>query len=202
MEKSSIKMLPLTTIALILTNILVFVLMEATTGSTLRMDVLLPWGAASTDLISAGQYWRLLSAMFLHAGMSHLVNNMLLLYVLGSNLEPVFGTWRLLGIYLFGGLTGNLAAYLLYTRNGENVVSVGASGAVFSVMGALLLLVILCRGRLRDLSIHQLLIMLGFSLYFGFASSGVSNAAHVGGLLAGFVLALPFSIGRRDKLKR
>ena len=193
---------PLTTVTLIITNILIFLLMEVTTGSTLDMAVLMPWGAASTELIRQGQFWRLFSAMFLHSGLSHLANNMLLLFVLGSNLEPVLGTWRFLCIYLLGGLGGNIAAYYWYTSRGEQVVFVGASGAVFAVMGAVLLVVLICRGRMRELSIQQMLVMLAFSLYFGFASAGVSNAAHVGGLIAGFVLAFPLSIGHLDELRK
>lgn len=193
---------PLTTVALIITNIFIFFLMEVTTGSTLDTNVLLPWGAASTDLVAKGQFWRLFSAMFLHSGMTHLANNMLLLFVLGSNLEPVFGTWRFLCVYLLGGLAGNVAAYYWYTGRGEHVVFIGASGAVFSVMGAVILVVLLCRGQIRELSLQQMLVMLAFSLYFGFASAGVSNVAHVGGLLAGFVLAFPLSIGRLNEMKR
>ena len=193
---------PLTTVALIITNIFIFFLMEVTTGSTLDTNVLLPWGAASTDLVTKGQFWRLFSALFLHSGMTHLANNMLLLFVLGSNLEPVFGTWRFLCVYLLGGLAGNVAAYYWYTGHGEHVVFIGASGAVFAVMGAVILVVLLCRGQMRELSLQQMLVMLAFSLYFGFASAGVSNAAHVGGLLAGFMLAFPLSIGRLKEMKR
>lgn len=192
---------PLTTVALIITNIFIFILMEVTTGSTLETNVLLPWGAASTELVARGQFWRLFSAMFLHSGLGHLANNMLLLFVLGSNLEPVLGTWRFLCVYLLGGLSGNIAAYYWYTGRGEQVVFIGASGAVFAVMGAVLLIVLICRGHMRELTIHQMLVMLAFSLYFGFASAGVSNAAHVGGLIAGFVLAFPLSIGRLDELQ-
>ena len=101
-----------------------------------------------------------------------------------------------------GGLIGNIAAYYWYTGRGDHVVFIGASGAVFSVMGAVLLVVLICRGRLRELSLRQMLVMLAFSLYFGFASAGVSNAAHVGGLIAGFVLAFPLSIGRLNELRK
>ena len=189
------------TVTLIASNVLIFILMEVTTGSTMRTDVLLSWGAASTELIQQGQYWRLVSAMFLHSGMSHLANNMLLLFVLGTNLEAVMGLWRFMTLYLTGGIVGNIAAHLWYVQHGESVVFIGASGAVFATMGAVLLLVIRCHGRMRELSIRQMLVMLAFSLYFGFASAGVSNAAHIGGLVVGFILAIPFSIGRLDELR-
>ena len=77
----------------------------------------------------------------------------------------------------------------LELKTGEYSVSAGASGAVFAVMGAMIYIVLRNRGRLEDLTVRQILIMAAFSLYFGFTSTGVDNAAHVGGLLAGLVLA-------------
>lgn len=178
------------TTALIAVNCVVFLLAEIISGSTESTQVLITWGGAYVPYIEEGQYWRLFTAMFMHAGIRHLLNNMLLLYVLGTSLESLTGPVSYLILYLGGGLLGNIAAWRFYVWSGAAVVAVGASGAIFAVMGALLWIILRSKGRVRGLTLRQMLIMLGFSLYFGFASAGVSNSAHIGGLIAGFLLGM------------
>ena len=180
------------TAGLILLNILVFLIVEFT-GSSQNTMHMLDCGAAFTPMIiQGGEYYRLFTCMFLHFGIEHLVNNMLVLFVLGSRLERVIGKIRFLLIYLLGGIAGNVVSLFLELKMQEFSVSAGASGAVFAVMGAMIYIVIRNKGWLGDLSMRQILVMAAFSLYFGFTSSGVDNAAHIGGLLAGFVLAVLF----------
>ena len=93
-------------------------------------------------------------------------------------------------IYLLGGMGGNLLCLFLELDSADFAVSAGASGAVFAVMGAMIYAVIRGRGHIEDLSARQVVIMAAFSLYFGFTSEGVDNAAHVGGLICGFLLAV------------
>lgn len=135
----------------------------------------------------AGEYWRLFTAMFLHAGIRHLLNNMLMLYVLGQHLEYLLGPVKFAVLYLVCGVVANIAAYEYYVHNGDFVVAVGASGAVFAVVGALIWIILRNKGHVRGLTLQQMLIMLAFSLYFGFVSTDISNAAHIAGLVAGFV---------------
>ena len=176
------------TMALILINVLVFIAVEFT-GTSQDAWHVLEYGAAYTPyIIQNGEVYRLFTSMFLHFGIEHLVNNMLVLFVLGSRLERVIGKIRFLLIYLLGGIAGNVVSLLLELKTQEFSVSAGASGAVFAVMGAMIYIVIRNKGWLGDLSMRQILVMAAFSLYFGFTSSGVDNAAHIGGLLAGFVL--------------
>lgn len=180
------------TMALILINVLVFIAVEFT-GTSQDAWHVLEYGAAYTPyIIQNGEVYRLFTSMFLHFGIEHLVNNMLVLFVLGSRLERVIGKIRFLLIYLLGGIAGNVVSLLLELKTQEFSVSAGASGAVFAVMGAMIYVVIRNKGWLGDLSLRQILVMAAFSLYFGFTSSGVDNAAHIGGLLAGFVLAVLF----------
>lgn len=180
------------TMALILINVLVFIAVEFT-GTSQDAWHVLEYGAAYTPyIIQNGEVYRLFTSMFLHFGIEHLVNNMLVLFVLGSRLERVIGKIRFLLIYLLGGIAGNVVSLLLELKTQEFSVSAGASGAVFAVMGAMIYVVIRNKGWLGDLSMRQILVMAAFSLYFGFTSSGVDNAAHIGGLLAGFVLAVLF----------
>lgn len=178
------------TVALILINVLVFIAVELT-GTSQNAWHVLDYGAAYTPyIVQNGEVYRLFTSMFLHFGIEHLVNNMLVLFVLGSRLEQVIGKLRFLFIYLAGGMAGNIFSLILELRNQDFLVSAGASGAVFAVMGAMIYVVIRNKGWLGDLSMRQILVMATFSLYFGFTSSGVDNAAHIGGMIAGFVLAV------------
>ena len=180
------------TVLLILLNTLIFLIVEFTGGSK-NGQHMLECGAAYAPLIlEQGQWYRVFSSMFLHFGAPHLINNMLVLFVLGQRLEPAVGRLRFLLIYIAGGLGGNFISLFWDMRTGDYSVSAGASGAVFAVMGGMIYVIIRHRGRVADLTMKQMLIMAAFSLYFGFASEGVDNAAHAGGLLCGFLAAVIF----------
>lgn len=178
------------TIILVVLNVLVFLAVEFT-GFSQDTVHMLDWGAAYTPcIVEEGETYRIFTSMFLHFGIEHLINNMLVLFILGSRLERVIGSLRFAVIYFLGGIAGNVVSLLYDLKQGEAAVSVGASGAVFAVMGGMILVVLCNKGRLEDLSMRQILILAVFSLYFGFTSSGVDNAAHLGGFLAGFILAV------------
>lgn len=180
------------TVLLILLNTLIFLIVEFTGGSE-NGQHMLECGAAYAPLIlEQGQWYRVFSSMFLHFGAPHLINNMLVLFVLGQRLEPAVGRLRFLLIYIAGGLGGNFISLFWDMRTGDYAVSAGASGAVFAVMGGMIYVIIRHRGKVADLTMKQMLIMAAFSLYFGFASEGVDNAAHAGGLLCGFLAAVIF----------
>lgn len=134
------------------------------------------------------EYYRIFSSMFLHFGFDHLINNMLTLLVVGRRLESVVGHVRFAVIYMLSGVGGNMLSMVweLYTEN--YVISAGASGAIFGLTGALLSLTILNRGYVAGVTRGEMLIIIGISLYNGFANPGVNNAAHIGGLIAGFLI--------------
>lgn len=182
--------MPPVTTALIVINIAVFLLAEIISGSTLSTDVLIKWGGADVVRIHDGQYWRLFTAMFLHAGIRHLLNNMLLLYVLGQHLEYLLGAIKYAVLYLTCGVIANIISYRIYLERKQYIVAVGASGAIFAVMGALIWIIIRNKGRVRGLSLRQMIVMLAFSLYFGLISTDVSNSAHISGLISGFLSAI------------
>ena len=115
---------------------------------------------------------------------------MLVLFVLGGRLERTVGKIKFLIIYILGGMAGNILSLILDIRSMEFAVSAGASGAVFAVMGAMIYVLMRSKGRVEDITVRQMVIMAAFSLYFGLTSSGVDNAAHIGGMLSGFVLAV------------
>jgi rhomboid protease GluP len=171
-------------------NIICFIIVEIFGGSTQNTDILIRWGGAYVPYIHNGQYWRLFTAMFLHSGIRHLLNNMILLYVLGIALESQLGRVKYTVLYLGCGLIGNIVSYEYYLSRGNYTVSIGASGAIYAVMGALIWVVIRNKGRVAGYSIQQMLLLLAFSLYFGFTSAGVANSAHVAGLISGFLAAI------------
>ena len=177
------------TAALMLINLIVFVFVEATGGSQDTMHMIECGAAYTPYILEQGEYYRIFTCMFLHFGMEHLANNMLVLFVLGQRLEPILGKIRFLVIYLLGGMGGSVVSLLMDLKGQEFFISAGASGAVFAVMGAMIYVLLRNRGRVADLSAKQILIMAAFSVYFGFAAGGVDNAAHLGGMACGFVLA-------------
>ena len=167
------------TVGLVVLNGLIFFLVMLI-GGPLMEERLITVGAAYTPSIQDGQWYRLVTSMFLHFDGNHLASNMLVLGVLGSRLEKLLGPLRFLMIYLLGGIGGNLFSM---------AYSAGASGAVFALTGAMLALAILGRGRAGDLTVKQVLVMSALSLYLGFADKGVNNEAHVGGFVCGLAMA-------------
>ena len=177
-------------------NLLVYLLMCATGVGIFDPsgDELVRWGSNVSSLTLHGQPWRLLTSVFVHAGMSHLLLNAFSLWLLGTLVEARVGTVRMLAVYLASGVAGSLAT-LWYHSAGVN--SAGASGAIFGLYGFLLLLLI---SRKMVLNKFDRRAMLGLVLYLVLSSliSGISgntdNAAHVGGLLAGGLLAGPLAL--------
>ena len=142
-------------------------------------------GALIPELVAEGQAWRLVSSVFLHSGFLHLALNMLSLYFLGSFVENVFGRGRYLAVYLLSGLSGGIA-YLYF--GGFDTPAVGASGAIFGLLGGILGYA-LRRGTFswQNPIIRQLLILLAINLWIGLSIPNVSNTAHMGGLAGGLV---------------
>ena len=177
------------TSALIIINIGVFLVLSFI-GMTEDTMFMLEHGAMYEPYIVEGhQYYRIFTSLFLHFGIEHLLNNMVLLGALGWNLELETGRIKFLIIYFISGLGGNLLSLYMNIRADELVVSAGASGAIFGVMGALLCVVLKNHGRVGRLTNRGLFFMVVLSLYFGFTSSGVDNAAHIGGLVCGVAAA-------------
>jgi rhomboid protease GluP len=169
-----------------------------TVGLVVQPGQVLNAGALIPALVAQGEAWRLLFSMFLHSGIVHLGFNMLSLYFLGAFVEQAFGRGRFLALYLLSGISGGLA-YLYF--GGFNVPAVGASGAIFGLLGGVLGYA-LRRGTFswQNPLIRQLLILLALNLYLGFSIAKVSNTAHLGGLAGGFVfgwLVAPSTYSRK-----
>ena len=177
------------TVFLILINILVFLAVELTGGSEDTMHML-QCGAGYTPAIIQGEYYRIFTSMFLHFGPQHLGNNMLVLFFLGDCLERNLGRWKYAVVYMAGGVGANLLSLFVELKQGQEVVSAGASGAVFAVIGALIYVVLVNKGRIENFTVRQLILMAALSLYHGVTSVGIDNAAHFGGLICGLILGI------------
>ncbi|MCF2554695.1 rhomboid family intramembrane serine protease [Faecalicatena contorta] len=181
---------PICTMIIAGMNIAVFFVLSFR-GMTEDAGFLLENGASYAPyILERGEYYRLFTSMFLHFGFEHLMNNMLMLLVIGWNLERELGKIRFLLIYLCSGLCGNVLSLWWDVHTGSYAVAAGASGAVFGIIGALLYVAIRNHGRVGNVTGRGLLFMAVMSLYYGFTSEGVDNFAHIGGLLSGFLLAV------------
>lgn len=170
-------------------NVAVFFVMNITERVS-GISYLYQYGAMFPPAVLAGQWYRLITSAFIHFDITHLFNNMLLFICLGSYLERALGKIRYIIFFFASAVLSSLASmyHMIYT--GELAFSAGASGIVFGMIGALLYMVLRNRGRFQNLTLRRFVIMIVLSLYFGFASAGVDNAAHVGGLCAGFLLGI------------
>lgn len=149
--------------------------------------VLVTFGAMQNQLIAQGEYHRLLTSMFLHIGLIHLLFNSYALFILGQDVERLYGSARFLLIYFLSGLGGSLASFVL----GAGGISAGASGAIFGLIGTEIAYFYLHRqtfGRRGQAQLRSLLMLAGINLIFGFTIPGINNLAHMGGLLFGLAL--------------
>ncbi|HEY0682497.1 MAG TPA: rhomboid family intramembrane serine protease [Steroidobacter sp.] len=192
---------------LILLNVITFaaLLFSGSGFWNANLELLTRWGANTTSLTTAGQGWRLISALFLHAGFIHLLLNMWVLWGIGRLTERLYGNALFAVIYASAGCIASLSSIAWHPF----VISVGASGAVFGAVGACLAFFLRSRTHIPRGIVwrHGLAtaVFILFNLVSGFMSGGIDNAAHVGGLLTGlvlgFLLARPVQDGERIALK-
>ena len=176
-------------IGLIFLNVLYFLYLEIAGSSEAILFMYEKGAMLAPAVLENGEYYRLFTAMFMHFGINHIINNMIVLFALGDNLERALGHIKYLIFYLFCGVGANWIS-MMADRSDSFVVSAGASGAVFGVVGGLFYAVLVNRGRLEDLSTRQLVVMIVLSLYLGFTESGVDNIAHIGGLILGILAGI------------
>lgn len=177
-------------ITLIAVNVAVFLYLELI-GDTENTMFMMRHGAVYEPLVVLrGEYYRLLTAIFLHFGASHLVNNMLVLFVLGERLERILGHVKYFVFYMVSGISANIISIAVHMGKDYAAVSAGASGAIFGVVGGLAYVIAINHGQLDGLTNKQLGFMVFLTLYQGFTATGIDNWAHVGGLATGFILGI------------
>lgn len=183
------------TLALIAVNVFLFLVITALGGGLFKVnsEVMIRFGTDYTPLTLAGQWWRLLTSIFLHFGLFHIALNMWALYVNGRLAERIFGSLRYLGIYFAAGLSGSVASLLWHPI----VNGAGASGAIFGILGAMIAFFLKREGGVPASVIKAQLtsvsIFVAYSLLNAARYQGIDNAAHMGGLVAGFVLGFILS---------
>ncbi|MFJ7408448.1 MULTISPECIES: rhomboid family intramembrane serine protease [unclassified Lysinibacillus] len=149
-------------------------------------ELLWNYGIQVNFLVQSGEWWRVLSAMFLHANFMHVLFNMFSLFLFGPELEKIAGKARFITIYLLSGIVGNMATFML---NDGSYASLGASGAIFGIFGAFGALVYYTR-RTMPMLRKLILPIIVISVIMTFLQSNVNVYAHLGGLVTGFVLGL------------
>ncbi len=184
---------PTATYSLILICILIFILMYILGNGSEDTYTLLKFGANLDVLTKNGQYYRLFTSMFLHIGIIHLLCNMYSLYIIGREVEIVFTKKKYLIIYLLSGIAGSILSLAF----NHNTVCAGASGAIFGLLGALLYFGYYYRAYLGASVTRSILPVVIINLIIGFASTGIDNAAHIGGLVGGILIAM--AVGVPDK---
>jgi rhomboid protease GluP len=171
----------------ILGIIVVVFLVELALGGA-SGSVLVRLGAMVPVLVAFGEYWRLITAMFLHVGLIHLLLNSWGLFLLGNLVEGVFGSARFVAIYFVTGFCASAASFAF---GSPNRIAAGASGAIFGLLGAWLAY----NWRRRELFLAQanlrgVVLLIGINLFLGFSVPGIDNTAHIGGLVAGVFAGL------------
>lgn len=184
---------PIVTYSLIFICILVFILMYVLGNGSTDNYTLLVFGANVDTLTKNGDYYRLFTSMFLHIGILHLLCNMYSLYIIGKEVENVFGKVKYLIIYLLSGIAGSILSLAF----NHNTICAGASGAIFGLLGALLYFGYYYRTYLGATLTRSIIPVIVLNLIIGFTSSGIDNAAHIGGLVGGILIAM--AVGVPDK---
>jgi rhomboid protease GluP len=191
---------------IIVTNIIIAICVVAFfitfIGSGGNMDALslLKYGANYAPLVKSGgiNLFRLITSAFLHGGILHLLFNMYALFIIGTQVENYVGKGKFIGIYLISAISGNLMSCIF-----GNSVSVGASGAIFGLLGALLYFGYHYRLYLGSVLKNQIIPLIVLNLILGFMMTGVDNAAHIGGLIGGYLSMMVFGIkGKTNKTDR
>ncbi len=193
------KQRPILTYILIAINILVWLLINAVSlfSADSYDSLLVTYGAKINALILQGEFWRFITPIFLHAGLLHLGANSYSLFYLGTQTELFFGPKRFTVIYLFSGLMGSIASFAFSASP-----SVGASGAIFGLMGAMLYIIYRRPALLQTSLGINLVTIIGINLALGFTNVGIDNYAHIGGLIGGFLITGTFYNANQNKTKK
>ena len=189
--------LPIVSGILVAANVIVYLICTFTGNLLYNIGEL-----DAAAVLLRGEYGRIIYSMFLHAGIDHLFNNMVILFFLGAMIEKVTGHIQFLLIYLLSGIGANICSLLYKVMTMDSMASVGASGAIFGLDGVLLAWILLDRQAMPDVTPRRVLLMIVLSLYSGFTAHNIDNAAHVGGLLTGFTAGALLCALRRRKRNR
>lgn len=178
------------TMSIIAINIILYIITAIMSKNILDINayVLLYMGGNYGALVSHGQVWRLLTCAFLHGGIIHIFCNMYALYALGPQIEILFGRVKYIIIYLLSAIGGSLLSY----KFSPSSLSIGASGAIFGLFGAMVVFVLKYKDKIPKKVLNNLFGVIILNLLIGFNLQGIDNFAHIGGLLVGALVAFLF----------
>ena len=182
---------PILTYILILINVIVFALMYIYGNGSEDIETLKNFGANYIPLVKSGEYIRLITSAFVHIGIIHLLSNMYALYVIGRQVEQLYGRIKYILIYFISAIMGSLFTVVF---SSSNTVAAGASGAIFGLLGALLYFGYSYRGYIGNSIINQVLPAILLNLVIGFSSPNIGNSAHIGGLIGGYLISMALGI--------
>lgn len=174
---------PYVTYILLFVTLIMYLILSINGGSE-NIGTLIQYGAKVNEYIYIGEWWRLLTPIFLHIGFAHLIFNSLVVYFLGSEIEMIIGHFRYFLLYMLSGLMGNLASFAL-----NNSISAGASTAIFGIFASTIVLAKFYpyHTGIQLLSRNYAMLIL-LNVVFGFFSTTVDNAGHIGGLVGGYLI--------------
>ena len=184
------------TYALLAANVGVFLLMAIVSGVSQDRATLIAFGAKTNALLQSGEWFRLITPIFIHAGLLHLLLNSYALWVVGTQVEKLYGSARFLLIYLLSGVGGVAGSYFgqIFLQKTFDAPSVGASGAIFGLFGVLAVFGFRYRSEMppaiRRAMTAGVLPVIAVNLIIGFSIRFIDNSAHIGGLLTGAALTL------------
>lgn len=179
-------------------NVLMFLIINALIRLTDMNEqaVITMLGAKVNVLIATGQYWRLITPIFLHSGLLHLFFNCYALLIWGPMVEKLYGRVKFVALYIIAGMVGCLLSYVLSINP-----SIGASGSIFGLLGALLYFRQRWKDAFKRFFGPSLFIIIGFNLFYGFTSSGIDNWGHIGGLVGGFLAGNALGLYKENKAR-
>ena len=189
------------TCGILLINIIIFIIMDWSFDWSIYNTFVVQGGISYDAIVNDHQYYRFLTHMFIHADVDHLFGNMLVLFFIGTQVEKRLGRLRYIFLYFIGGLVAAITSLGYNSIYDSSTLSIGASGAIFAVVGAMVSIVIFNKREFEEIGIKRLLFFVVISILNGMNAQGIDNAAHVGGLLAGLVLGQALYFGARKKKK-
>lgn len=188
---------PIVTYIIIAICILLYIIMEIFGNGSTNNITLLKFGANLDVLVKNGEYYRLFTSIFLHIGIMHLLCNMYSLYIIGREVESLFGKVKYIIIFILSGIFGSILSMAF----SHNVISAGASGAIFGLLGALLYFGMHYRTYLGEALVRSIIPILIINLIIGFLSPGIDMAAHIGGFVGGILVSMMVGIPDKSKTK-
>ncbi|MCI2171872.1 rhomboid family intramembrane serine protease [Schleiferilactobacillus perolens] len=189
-----LKLMPFVTYILLILTALMFVA-ESLLGGSTNSETLATVGANYGPFVANGEWWRLISAMFIHIGFLHIATNGVMIYAVGTQIEQLFGHWRTLVIYLGSGILGNLTSFALGRMN---TLSAGASTALFGLFGAFLMLGVSYRQEpYFQMAGRQFATLIILNLVIDIVMPQVDIWGHIGGAIGGYLLGMGLALPAR-----